>query len=350
MPTTATPPRPSSSTASSSPPSRKSGSTVSSTAPASRRWRPRGASRTRASPPRDLDHVAIGRDPRANLGAKVLQTLRRLRSRATSRSGWQRGEGARRARRARGGARRRRRTLRAKFHNVEHHQAHVGERVLRLAVRRGGRPLDRRLRRLRVDHARASAAATASRSSTASFSRTRSASSTRRVTQWLGFPEVRRRRQGDGPRALRRAERSPRADARARPARRRHFELNLDYFMHHAEGVEMTWDERLADDRPALLRSSRGPARAARASRDGELDEAHEDVAARSRPCSRRRPPRSSGVAQRRPALDEPLPRRRRRAERGRERRILRRREFEDLYIQPAAGDDGTPSAPRYYV
>ena len=37
------------------------------------------------------------------------------------------------------------------------------------------------------------------------------------VTQWLGFPEVRRRGQGDGPRALRRADASRRADARARP-------------------------------------------------------------------------------------------------------------------------------------
>src|SRR5262245_40638081 len=30
--------------------------------------------------PGDLDHVAVGRDPRANLGAKVQQTLRRLRN------------------------------------------------------------------------------------------------------------------------------------------------------------------------------------------------------------------------------------------------------------------------------
>src|SRR5207253_8312983 len=29
--------------------------------------------------PRELDHVAIGRDPRANVGAKVRQTARRLR-------------------------------------------------------------------------------------------------------------------------------------------------------------------------------------------------------------------------------------------------------------------------------
>src|SRR5207342_2377828 len=29
---------------------------------------------------RELDHIAIGRDPRANLGAKVRQTLRRVRN------------------------------------------------------------------------------------------------------------------------------------------------------------------------------------------------------------------------------------------------------------------------------
>src|SRR5436305_4336653 len=30
--------------------------------------------------PRDLDHVAVGRDPRANLGAKIVQTVGRLRN------------------------------------------------------------------------------------------------------------------------------------------------------------------------------------------------------------------------------------------------------------------------------
>ena len=41
---------------------------------------PRGGA---ASRPAELDHVAIGRDPRANLGAKLLRTLLTARARAT---------------------------------------------------------------------------------------------------------------------------------------------------------------------------------------------------------------------------------------------------------------------------
>ena len=134
------------------------------------------------------------------------------------------------------------------------------------------------------------------------------------------LPEVRRRGQGDGPRALRR----PRSATCRRCASSCEldgdlFELELDYFVHHEEGVDMTWDEqtptigRLFSDR---MEAAFGPAREPRT----ELTELHEDVAAALQAHARGGvpPPRPRGA----PAhgLDEPLPRRRRRAERRRER------------------------------
>jgi len=74
----------------------------------------------------DLDHVALGRDPRANLRAKLVQTVRRVRNpkyvtdrvRSMSRVGGVKDDVAA----ALGTSSDR---LRAKFHNVEHHQAHA---------------------------------------------------------------------------------------------------------------------------------------------------------------------------------------------------------------------------------
>src|SRR6059058_6172852 len=74
----------------------------------------------------DVDHVAIGRDPRANLGAKVVQTLGRLRNpryvadrmRSMSRVRSLKDDLAEALGTSSDG-------LRATFHNVEHHQAHA---------------------------------------------------------------------------------------------------------------------------------------------------------------------------------------------------------------------------------
>ena len=42
-------------------------------------------------------------------------------------------------------------SLKAQFHNVEHHRAHLASSVLRLAVRARGAALDRRVRRFHLD-------------------------------------------------------------------------------------------------------------------------------------------------------------------------------------------------------
>ena len=73
--------------------------------------------------PADLDHVAIGRNPKANLGAKVLRTLTRGPSPRYVKA---RLENASRVRDVKGeleaglGA-----DVGAQLHHVEHHQAHV---------------------------------------------------------------------------------------------------------------------------------------------------------------------------------------------------------------------------------
>ncbi len=92
------------------------------------------------------------------------------------------------------------------------------ERVLRLAVRGRRDPLDRRLRRLRLDDARRGPR------QPLRGARARPLPALARDLLHRGhavarLPAVRRRGQGDGPRAVRRAA-LPRQDARARAARR----------------------------------------------------------------------------------------------------------------------------------
>ena len=211
--------------------------------------------------------------------------------------------------------------LRARFHNVEHHQAHVASAFFvspfdeaailsvdgfgdfastMLADGRGNRfeVLDRvALPALARDLLHGGHAV-------------------------ARLPALRRRGQGDGPRAVRRAGATCDADARRScSSTATLFELDLDYFTHHTEGVDMTWDDGLADDRPDLLGPARRAARPARASRGAELDRrATRTSPRRCRRCSRRRTSTSSAPLQERTRLADALPRRRRRAERGRER------------------------------
>lgn len=127
------------------------------------------------------------------------------------------------------------------------------------------------------------------------------------------------------------------------------FKLNLDYFLHHSEGVEMTWDE----GSPAIGRifSDKfievfGPAR-----QKGEaLTEHHQDVAASLQQCledvgfhvlrhlhertGSKRLCLAGGVA-----FNSVL-----------NGKILLNTPFEQVYIQPAAGDAGTAIGVCYYL
>jgi carbamoyltransferase len=299
--------------------------------------------------PGQLDHVAIGRDPKANLGAKLGRVLRGgispayVRERLANASkvrdvgtelatalGVPRGD------------------LRASFHNVEHHQAHVASAFLvsqfdeaavltvdgfgdfastMLAHGKGNdfKVLDR----VRFPH------------SLGLFYTA--------ITQYLGFPHY-----GDEGKIMGLAPYGDPEPYRARVAQLLDlsgplFKLNLRYFRHHAEGVEMTWDEgsphvgRIWSD---ALVELLGPAREPKT----ELTQAHNDIAASLQIVledaylklvgelwERTRVPNlclAGGVALNAVANG----------------RIRPETPFEELYIQPAAGDSGTAVGAAYAV
>jgi carbamoyltransferase len=296
--------------------------------------------------PEDLDHVAVSRDPRANLGRKLLRTIRhgasarylkaRLQNAAEIRdvgSALSEALGVD--------------TVGARVHNVEHHQAHVasaffvspfddaailsldgfGDFASTMLAQGHGNTFDV-LERVIYPH------------SLGIFYTT--------VTQWLGFPHY-----GDEGKVMGLA---PYGEARYLAKMRELvrldgplFELGLDYFTHDKEGVDMNWDSgsptigRIYSDKLVELL---GPAR----DPDEEIADLHQDVAASLQKMleeaylhllntlwERTRMPNlclAGGIALNAVANG----------------RILRETPFEELYIQPAAGDSGTAVGAAYYV
>ena len=296
--------------------------------------------------PADLDHIAVSRDPRANLGRKLMRTIRHG---ASARYLKQRLQNAAQVRdvgsalsEALGVDR-----LPATVHNVEHHQAHVASAFFvspfaeaavlsvdgfgdfastMLAVGRDNRfdVLDRII----YPH------------SLGIFYTA--------VTQWLGFPHY-----GDEGKVMGLAPYGqPRYLAKMRDLVHLDgplFELGLDYFTHDKEGVDMNWDAgsptigRIYSEQ---LIERLGPAREP----DGEMTELYVDVAASLQTMleeaylhllrtlwERTRILNlclAGGVALNAVANG----------------RILAETPFEQLYIQPAAGDSGTAVGAAYFV
>jgi carbamoyltransferase len=294
---------------------------------------------------KDLDHVAIGRNPKANLGAKLMRTLTHG---ASPRYLKARLENAARVRDVKAelesalGE-----PVGAELHHVEHHQAHVASAFFAspfedaailsvdgfgdfastmLAEGRGAsfRVLDRVL----FPHSLGMFYAA--------------------VTQWLGFPKY-----GDEGKVMGLAPYgTPRfLDEMRRVVRPKGdlFELDLDYFRHHREGVDMTWDQ--GTPTIGTLFSERmeevfGPAREP----DSELTALHEDVAASLQVVleetylhlvrslwERTNVPRiclAGGVALNAVANG----------------RIRPETPFEDVWVQPAAGDSGIAVGSALYV
>ena len=294
----------------------------------------------------DLDHVAVSRDPRANLGRKLMRTIRHG---ASARYLKQRLQNAAEIRdvssalaEALGVDR-----VEATVHNVEHHQAHVasaffvspfedaailsvdgfGDFASTMLAEGHGNHFDV-LERIIYPH------------SIGIFYTA--------VTQWLGFPEY-----GDEGKVMGLAPYGkPRYLSKMRDLVHLDgplFQLGLDYFTHDKEGVDMNWDagsptigriysEQLVE----LLGAPR--------ERDGDITELYVDVAASlqamleetylhllgtlwdrthiSNLCL------AGGVALNAVANG----------------RILPETPFEQLYIQPAAGDSGTAVGAAYYV
>jgi carbamoyltransferase len=299
--------------------------------------------------PDQLDHLAVSRDPRANVGQKLLRTIRHGASARYLKARLQNAAKIRDVKVALTtalevdpGA------LRAQIHNVEHHQAHVASAFFvspfdeaailsvdgfgdfcstMTAVGRGNtyEVLDRVLfpHSLGIYYAA--------------------------ITQWLGFPEY-----GDEGKVMGLA---PYGDEQANLKAMRDvlqtngdlFSLNLDYFTHDKEGVDMTWDEgsprigRIYSDK---LLETFGPAREP----GSEITSHYEDVAAALQKrleevylhVVERLQARTGmtnlclagGVALNAVANG----------------RIRPETPFEGLYVQPAAGDSGTAVGAAYYV
>jgi carbamoyltransferase len=299
--------------------------------------------------PEELDHLAVSRDPRANVGQKLLRTIRHGASARYLKARLQNAAKIRDVRTALAeslaldaGA------LRAQVHNVEHHQAHVASAFFvspfdeaailsvdgfgdfcstMTAVGRGNHfdVLDRVLfpHSLGIYYAA--------------------------LTQWLGFPEY-----GDEGKVMGLA---PYGDASPHMKAMRDvlqtdgdlFVLGLDYFTHDKEGVDMTWDEgsprigRIYSDK---LVETFGPAR----ERGGEMTKHYQDVAAA---LQKRLEEVYLHVVDRLQARTgmtnlclaggvalNAVANGRIRPETG----------FEGLYVQPAAGDSGTAVGAAYYV
>jgi len=297
----------------------------------------------------DLDHVAISRDPSAHLAQKVLFTLRKRPSFGALRDRVNNMAAVRDVRTAlcrsldlEPGS------LRAEFHNVEHHRDHMasaffvspfrdaaalsidgmGDFVSTMVGRGSGN-------RLEVDDH-------------VLFPHSLGIFFTA-LTQWLGFPKYgdEGKVQGLAPYGMPRYMDEMHRMVRLLP--RGSFELGLDYFVHHAQGVDMTWD----DGSPTIgtIFSSKlvdllGPPRQV----GGEMTPHHIDVAASMqamleeaefhivRDAFARTGQKAlclaGGVA-----LNSSF-----------NGKILPQTGFEEMYIQPAAGDAGTALGAAYYV
>jgi carbamoyltransferase len=299
--------------------------------------------------PRELDHVAIGRDPRANIGAKVIRTIL---TRPSPRYVMERFRNATKVRDVKTQVAEalgvNPEALRADVHNVEHHLAHAASAffvspfdeaaVLTLdgfgdfassMLCHGHDNTLEVLDRVLFPH------------SLGIFYTA--------VTQWLGFPKY-----GDEGKVMGLA---PYGDPEHFLDGMRDlvkldgdgFELELDFFVHHKEGVDMTWDEqtptigRLFSDR---MEEAFGPAREPRS----ELTQAHRDVAAALqrmleeaylhlvRAAHRRTGSKNlclaGGVALNAVANG----------------RIRPETEVDGVYVQPAAGDSGIAVGAAFYV
>jgi carbamoyltransferase len=299
--------------------------------------------------PQQLDHVAVSRDPRANVGQKLLRTIRHGASARYLKARLQNAAKIRDVRTALAEA------LdldagdvRAQVHNVEHHQAHVASAFFvspfdeaailsvdgfgdfcstMTAVGRGSgfQVLERVLfpHTLGIYYAA--------------------------FTQWLGFPEY-----GDEGKVMGLA---PYGDPDPHLKTMRDvlqesgdlFVLNLDYFTHDKEGVDMTWDEgsprigRIYSDK---LVEAFGPARDA----TGEMTSHYEDVAAA---VQRRLEEIYLHVVdrlQQRTGMNDLCLAGGVALNAVANGRIRPETAFDGLYIQPAAGDSGTALGAAYYV
>jgi carbamoyltransferase len=299
--------------------------------------------------PGDLDHVAVSRDPRANIGAKLWRTIRHGASARYLKSRLENAAKVRDVATALADALEIDPSqLRAQVHNVEHHQSHIASAFF-------VSPFDEAAI-LSVDGFGdfcSTMSAVGRGSSFEVLERVLFPHSLgvfyTAVTQYLGFPHY-----GDEGKTMGLApygdpERHLKAMREVVAPHGDMFQLDLDYFTHDKEGVDMTWD----DGSPTIGRiysdhmvQRFGPAREA----GGEVTDHERDVAASLQKHTEEiylhmvealavRTGQSAlclagGVALNAVANG----------------RIRPETPFDELYVQPAAGDSGTAVGAAYWV
>lgn len=299
--------------------------------------------------PQDLDHIGISRKPTANLAKKALFAFRRrpslslVRDRLNNsmkvgdlKAVFSESLGIEPA------------SLHAEFHNVEHHRAHMasaffvspfeeaavfsidgmGDFVSTMWGTGKGNKLDV-MGEVNFPH------------SLGLFYTA--------VTQWLGFPKYGDEGKTMGLAPLGTPRYLDRMQKLVSIQRDGTFELGLDYYLHHAEGATMTWNEGepklgavFSPEMIKLFGEPRTPG--------AEITQYHQDVAASMQAM----------LEQAEFALVRKLQR-----ETGQKAiclaggvalnsafngKILPCTDFEDIYIQPAAGDAGTSLGVCYYI
>ena len=297
----------------------------------------------------ELDHVAVSRDPRANIGQKLLRTVRHGASARYLKERLQNAAKVRDVGTALADALTiERKDMRAQIHNVEHHQTHIASAFF-------VSPFDEAAI-LSVDGFGDFC------STMTAVGRGNSFQILERVlfphslgifytafTQYLGFPHY-----GDEGKVMGLApygdpERYMKAMRDVVALSGDMYVLNLDYFTHDKEGVDMTWDEgspRIGRIYSDALVERFGPARAP----GDEVTSHHKDVAAALQRrfddvylhvierlqarTGQRALCLAGGVALNAVANG----------------RIRPETPFEELYVQPAAGDSGTAVGAAYHV
>lgn len=298
---------------------------------------------------KDVDHVALNRDPKANLAHKVMFAL-------SGKTDWAKIlDRLRNASRIRNihsslaeAARDERGSLRAAVHHVEHHRAHLASAFL-------VSPFD--------------SAAVVSIDGFGDFSsvmwgegrgnRIRIGGSVRyphslgllylAMTQYLGFPNYGDEYKVMGLAAYGKPTETVKLRRLLRLKRNGTFELNLKYFVHHTKGVSMTWDNGAPTLGPVFspeLIELMGPARPP----GGPVDERHRNIASSlqivyeetvfhllervSKSTAQRRLCLAGGCAMNSVANGN----------------VLNRTRFRELYVQAAAGDAGGAIGAAFHV
>ncbi|MFN8528707.1 MAG: carbamoyltransferase C-terminal domain-containing protein [Anaerolineae bacterium] len=299
--------------------------------------------------PQDVDHIGISRDPKANLMEAALfffarrPTLNMVRDRLSNslKVGSLKSEFAKNLGLDE-------KSLKAQYHNVEHHRAHMASAFFVSPFEDGAI--------LSVDGAGdfvTTMWGTGKGNQISVDDEIKFPHSLgiyyNAVTQWLGFPKY-----GDEGKVMGLA---PYGTPRymdemrklVRVQRDGTFELDLDYFVHHAEGANMSWEggePTIGTLYSPKLTELFGEARVPRS----EITQKHMDVAASLQAMLEeaemalvQRVQRQSGSKTLTMAGGVAL----NSAFNG---KILPNTAFEDIYIHPAAGDAGTSLGVCYYI